>query len=174
MIPMLPFIGLGLPFAWKRLPSATTVASIAGGTVMVAATITVSTVKEQGLGLWWLRIKDGHFGTTIFTLMGGGTGWGTILPTLILFAAAPLLAAAATSGLDFARDRLWGALCLAGWLVLALLVAPHVREIHEPGTVSVSGLPHGLIATATLLSVIAVVASSIWTRRSSYQPAPNS
>ena len=174
MIPMLPFIGLGLPFAWKRLPSATTVSAVAGGTVMVAATITVSTVKEQGLGLWWLRIKDGHFGTTIFTLMGGGTGWGTILPTLILFAAAPLLAAAATSGLDFARDRLWGFVCLAGWLVLAALVAPHVREVHDPGTVSVSGLPHGLIATAALLSLIALGVASIATRRSSNQPAPNS
>jgi hypothetical protein len=174
MIPMLPFIGLGLPFAWKRLPSATTVAAVVGGTVMVAATITVSTVKERGLDVWWLHITKGHFGTTLFTLVGGGTGWGTIVPTLILFIAAPLLAAAATSGLSYAHDWAWGALMLLGWLVLAVFIAPHVREIHDPGTVSVSGLPHGLLLIAAGLAAVALTAGLAVTRGSGDQGLPKS
>ena len=174
MIPTLPFLALGLPFAWKRLPSATTVAAVLGGTVMVAATITVSTVKEQGLHIWWSRIGDGRFSTTIFTVFGGGTGWGTIIPSLLFFLLAPVLAALATSGLRFSRDWQWAAGLLAGWLVLAVGVAPHVREIHDPGTVSVQGLPHGLVAVAVLFSLLAVAAGSIATRRAADQPLPNS
>jgi len=174
MIPMLPFIGLGLPFAWKRLPSATTVAAVVGGTVMVAATITVSTVKERGLDAWWLHTTKGHFATTLFTLVGGGNGWGTIVPTLILFIAAPLLAAAATSGLSYAHDWAWGALMLLGWLVLAVFVAPHVREIHDPGTVSVSGLPHGLLLIAAALAAVAVMAGLAVTRSVGDQGLPKS
>ena len=174
MIPTLPFLALGLPFAWKRLPSATTVASVLGGTVMVAATITLPTVKEHGLHIWWSRIGNGNFSTTIFTVMGAGNGWGTIIPSLIFFVLAPVLAAFATSGLRYSRDWAWAGGFLAGWLLLALVVAPHVREIHDPGTVSVSGLPHGLVVTATVLAVLAVVAGSIVTRRATDQPRPNS
>lgn len=174
MIPMLPFIGLGLPFAWKRLPSATTVAAVAGSTVMVAATITVSTVKETGLTIWWTRVAHGNFGTTLFTLMGGGTGWATVLPTITFFIAAPLLAAAATSGLNYSRDWGWGVAMLFGWLLLAGVIAPHVREIHDPGTVAVAGLPHRLLAVAAGLAVLATVAGTLATRRKGDQPLPSS
>jgi hypothetical protein len=107
-------------------------------------------------------------------LVGGGSGWGTILPTLALFAAAPLLAAVATSGLSYARDWAWGAAMLLGWLLLALFVAPHVREIHDPGTVSVSGLPRGLVFVAAGLALLAVVAGLAATRSRGDQRLPNS
>ena len=162
MIPMLPFLGLGLPFAWKRFPSATLATAVVSVSTIVAATVTVPLVKEIGMASWSSRIGQGRFATTVFTMMGAGTGWSTILPVLGFFAGAVILATMATAGLDFARDRWVGAGVLAGWVVVAAFVAPRVREIRDPVTVAVQGLPKTLILGPAALALLALAAANVW------------
>ncbi|MEI7559267.1 MAG: hypothetical protein WCJ63_01630 [Actinomycetes bacterium] len=174
MIPMLPFVGLGLPYAWKRFPSATLATAIVSSSIIVVATVTNPLVKELGLSSWSRRLTAGDFQPTVFTLVGGGHGWASILPVLGLFGLAGLLAALATWGLDFSRDRLAAAAVLGGWVLIAFVLAPHVREIHDPVTVPVQGLSARLIVGPALLALLVVLGANLWQRFAAQGQRPSS
>ncbi|MEI6793314.1 MAG: hypothetical protein WCK97_08790 [Actinomycetes bacterium] len=160
LVAILPFIALGLPYAWKRIPAATVVLGAASATIMVAASLVGPLTKPNGLGVWWSRIQGGPKITTVFTLLGAPSGLASTLPVYLVFVAVAVLAAGATylPRLGVGRDLPVAAAALLGWLVLALVVSPAIGERKIlPGNAAVA-LPHKLVAFAAVVGLIALAA----------------
>jgi len=157
LIPILPFLGLGLPFAWKRLPSVTLTTGLISAVTMIAATIAKPLVNAHALELWTRDFTEDSFRITIFTAFGAGTSWWTIAPMILAFVAAVGFAAVATSGLEVSRDRIWGFVALIAWVLIAWLLAPQVTELREGATVAVVGLPPAVIQVAAGVALIGML-----------------
>jgi hypothetical protein len=151
LIPILPFLAIGLAEAWRRLPATTLVTAAAGAGVMIVATLTYPLIGTGNTFQWWDRVESNEFQHTLVSVLGGGNGWPAILPVLALLALAAALGARATGPLPVRRDLRTALGALAAWLLLALVVSPAFGEaqINGPramrGVVSHSGLPWEIV-----------------------------
>jgi hypothetical protein len=138
LIPMLPFLALGLATAWRALPGPTLALAVTSTVTMVTATVTYPLVGSGGTHQWTHRASLANFQPTLLSALGLGNGWPAIAPVLLLFAAAMVLAVLATPALRLAgrlQLRLaW--LTLAAWGLLAGVVAPLVGEERIGGLVA--------------------------------------
>ena len=163
LIPALPFVALGLPFAFKRFPTTTLGLAIPGAIVMTAATITFPLGGADLTWRWWTRIADPHFQQTVFTAVGMGNGYGAIAPTVLLLITAWGLAAAATFGLRFGSDWKLATAALGGWVVVATLVSSQINEHAGAKLLPAAQLPWTLIwiaaATSAVVCAVATLAS---------------
>lgn len=165
LIPMLPFLALGLPWAWRRIPATTLALGTVSATVMIIATVTFPLVGQDGLGRWWARLSQGKFLQTVFTAMGAGNGWASTGPVIACFFVATALAAIATFGITFRRDIWIAAVSLVAWLLLALKVSPRLHEHKADELMRVVGIPHQIVLLAGVAAIIAVALAVILTRR---------
>lgn len=94
LVPMLPFLALGLASAYKRAPLLTTLLAVFSAARLLLATLTEPLVS-QDTGVWWDRLAAGDFTATIFTQLLGGNGWPTVAPVLVAAVAAAALAVVA-------------------------------------------------------------------------------
>ena len=93
VIPVIPFLGLGLAVAFRRLPATTWALALVSG---IVATATTATYALAGYELdWFERIASRTFTYTPASLVGV-TGWYTILPFFLVATAAAVLAALTT------------------------------------------------------------------------------
>jgi hypothetical protein len=161
MIPILPFAALGLPFAWKRFPLTTLGSAVASACIMGAATLTQPLVREFGVNRWWDGISKGFFTITVPTLFGAGNGWAATAPVIASFVIGGLLAAVATTGLDFSRDRLIAVIGLFAWGLWAWFAARHLPEQMAGQHLHTSALPHRLVAGALVLSAASMLAATV-------------
>ena len=166
LIPAIPFLGLGLPYAWRRIPATTLVLALAGATVMTAATITFPLTGADGIWRWWRRITHGHFQQTVFTAMGMGDGYRAILPTVLLLGLACLLAAIATYGIDFKRDVVIAIASLAGWLAVVNLFSANLNEHAGDLVLKAVKLPTQLTFAAAGIAVAGLLVALVASRRS--------
>ena len=158
LVAILPFIALGLPYAWKKIPAATIVLSGASATIMVVASMVGPLTKPSGIGVWWSRIAGGPKITTVFTLLGAPSGLPSTLPVYLVFVLVAALAAAATylPRLGEGRDLPIAAAAVIGWLILALFVSPAIGERKIlPGRAAV-GLPYQLVIGAAVAGLAAL------------------
>ena len=169
LIPMLPFLALGLPFAWKRIPSTTLALVLVGTTVMTIATITFPLVGQTGLHRWWNRLYHGEFLQTVLTAAGAGNGWLSTGPVVACFLLGILLAALATSAVRFRSDIAIAAVSLAAWLVLALKLAPLLHEHKGDELMPVEGIPWRIVVMAAMVAVggTALAVILTWREKSS-------
>ena len=157
LIPCLPFLGLGLVFAWRRIPATTLVLSAASAVVMSVITVTGPLVGFDSVYLWWSRVQEGLFMQTVWTQLGAGRGPLTILPTLLLFAGGVALAGLCTRRAAFSRDWKVAIGALAAWLVVDLAVVPQVREDPRPvPSPDVTEFASQLVLTATVVALISL------------------
>jgi hypothetical protein len=91
LLPMLPFLAVGLAAAYRRLPLVTLAAAVVSAGWMLAATLTAPQVYSD-IGVWGDRVVDGDFTATVLTELGAGNGWPAIAPVLTAIAAAAVLA----------------------------------------------------------------------------------
>lgn len=173
LIPVLPFIGVALVEAWRRFPSTTLVTTVCGAVVMTVATLTYPLIGTGSMWQWWDRVEGAVFQHTIPTVFGAGDGWLALAPVLIGLLAVAWLGARATGALPVSRDLRLGVSALAGWVVLALVIAPAFGERKivgvgktAKGDVEHTGLPWQIVLLAAACAAIALALAWRAERRS--------
>jgi hypothetical protein len=131
LIPTLPFLALGLAFAYRRLPTTTLALAIPSALWMLAASLTYPLIGEQGTGTWIQMLGDGTLEHTLATVLGVHSNWIAVVPVLLAIAAAIALAVAATPRTELADIRVAIA-ALAGWAVVAIVGPSIAGQPVEP------------------------------------------
>lgn len=156
LIPMLPFLAVGLACAWRRYPGPTLALAVPSAVTMVVATITMPLIGPGGTATWMDRLEIANFQHTFLSVLGLDNGWVAIAPVLLLFGAAAVLAARSAPRLALLRGQARpAALTLLGWGVLAGLVAPAYGEEEISG--AIVGPTGKIIHTAHESLVVAAV-----------------
>jgi hypothetical protein len=128
LMPMLPFLALGLAFAYRRLPATTLALAIPSALCMLAASLTYPLIGEQGTGLWVDWLGDGRLEHTLLTAFGVHSNWLAAIPVIGFAALAAGLAVAATPRTAIAdRDLGYAFGALAGWIAVAT-VGPSLSD----------------------------------------------
>jgi hypothetical protein len=144
LTPLLPFLALGLPDAYRRFPGPTIALAAVSVTTTMVATVTHPLVGYETETVKWARyLLQGNFQPTIASAYGLGRGWDGIWTFLLPAFGAIWLAARASGRVRDAVRRagpatLWAGLgALLVWLVLATL-APTLLGIDHRGLVDIA------------------------------------
>ncbi|MSW88529.1 MAG: hypothetical protein F2799_06855 [Actinobacteria bacterium] len=158
LVAILPFLALGLPYAWRRIPAATLVLAAVSATVMIVATVVGPLVSPHNIVNWWIRIGGDAGIATVFTAVGARSGVWSTLPVYLTFAISGLLGLYATRlpGLGSAKDLRIAACALSAWLLLALVVSPAIGEKKLVPGLPAQGMPWQLVILAGCVSVVAL------------------
>ncbi len=120
LIPALPFVAVGLAFAYRRFPATTLALAIPSTLWMVIASVTYPLVGEQGSNLWVDWLREGQVEHTLLTVIGVRSNWLALLPVLAAIGAAVWFAALATPRAVVERTDFRLALAaVGGWLVVS-------------------------------------------------------
>jgi hypothetical protein len=156
LIPALPFVALGLAYAYKRLPALTLGLAIPSGLFMLVGTLTYPLIGRQGMGTWADWLVQGRLEHTVLTALGVTNAWLALAPFLAAVLVAIILAVRATPGTLFADYRL-AVPAVVGWTFIAAL-APALANYE------ISPLNRGnqsvlwLVAAGALLSLVTLTA----------------
>jgi uncharacterized membrane protein len=157
LFPALPFLAVGLAFAYRRLPATTLALAIPSALWMLIASVTYPLVGEQGSNLWVDWLRDGELEHTLLTVLGVRPNWLALAPVLLAVAVAIAFAALATPRRAVERLDLRLALAaLAGWLVVSAF-GPTLAE--NPVTPIDGGSVSFLVVGVGLLASLAVLAT---------------
>lgn len=165
LIPMLPFLAVGLACAWRRFPATTLALAIPSAVVMLAATVSYPLIGAGQESQWTQRIARGDFQHTIVSALGGNNGWWAIAPVLVAALVALGLAARATGALPVRRDLPLALGALAAWAGLAAVLSGTlgervVRGIGvSSGTVDHTALPGALVVAGVIGAAVALLAA---------------
>ena len=118
LIPALPFLALGLPFAYRRLPALTLGLAIPSALFMLVGTLTYPLIGMQGIGTWADWLVQGRLEHTVLTAFGVTNAWLAIAPFLAALLTAVVLAFRATPATAL-RDYWIAVPALAGWACVA-------------------------------------------------------
>jgi hypothetical protein len=122
LIPMLPFLALGLAFAYRRLPATTLALAIPSALCMLAASLTHPLIGQEGTGLWVDWLADGRLEHTLATVVGVHSNWLAAIPVLLFVTLAAGFAVVATPRAAIAeRDLKTAIAALAAWAIVAVL-----------------------------------------------------
>jgi hypothetical protein len=163
LIPALPFLAIGLAFAYRRLPALTLGLAIPSALFMLAGTLTYPLLGRQGVGTWADWLVEGRLEHTVLTAFGVTNAWLAIAPFLAAVAIAIVLAVRATPATLFADYRL-AVPAVIGWACIAA-IGPSLAKYE------ISFLNRGnssalwLIAAGVLLSVLTLTALRVRERR---------
>jgi hypothetical protein len=149
LVAILPFLALGLPSAYRRLPLTTTALAAASAVEMAVLTLTHPLLGV--FGGWFHRFASGDFGRTSLGLAGiHHVGVPLFLVTLSAAAVLTVLASSRPEGSR--RDAGTAILAVLGWILVASR-APHLVEKDR------SWAALGLVAATVLL--VAVVPRAV-------------
>lgn len=152
LLPILPFLAIGLAAAYRRLPIATLAAAVVSAGWMLAATTTAPQIYRD-ISTWGERVVDGDFTATVLTELGAGNGWLAITPTLIALAAAAALAWRLTPRPEPASQDARIAVAVVAAAAAAALLG-HRALAQEWGL----GEEYGLLAVALVAAAVCAVA----------------
>jgi hypothetical protein len=156
LIPVLPFLAVGLAPAFRRFRSLTLGLGVVSATMMVAGALTHPLVTSAGIASWPQRIVSGELEHTLLTPLGVADPWLAILPVLVALGAAVWLAALATPRAPAGEVRP-ALLALLAW-GLASIVTPTIAVDSQPplgGGAATLGLV-ALAASASALTLVVV------------------
>lgn len=131
LVPVLPFLALGLGTAYRRLPALTLALAIPSALFMVAAAISYPLLGQQGPGTWLEFIWIGNLEHTVLTVLGVHSAWVAIAPVLIAVGAAVALAFRATPDTPVGDTRA-ALTALAAWLPIVVLGPTVAGELNTP------------------------------------------
>lgn len=169
LVPVLPFLGVALAAAYRRLPGPTLALAAISATTLVTATLTHPLVGyESETGIWSRLLTQGFFQPTVVSAFGAGRGWVAVVPFVLLAGAAVALAASVTDLRLRWSQVAWGAAVAAAWGLYAALGPPglgidHAAEMRivaagDPTALTPRAGPHPLAHLALLAVGAAVVA----------------
>ncbi len=154
LIPILPFLGLGLAIAWRRWPAVTLALTAISATTMVTATMSYPMIGVNDPGEWLRRMFDyGLYQHSVLDLAGVAHGAGAIAPFAIAIAVALGLGISSLGRVELARGSRWAAPAVAAW-ALGATVLP--RPLHLP-----SGEMLALIVGAGVIALLAVALATL-------------
>ena len=167
LIPALPFLALGLAFAYRRFPATTLALAIPSVLFMGAAAISFPLIGEQGPGEWADFIEDAHLEHTLLTVLGVSNSWVAIAPVVLAGVAAMVLAVRATPYTELADVRVAVA-AVCGWAAVGAVGPTLAGSEVTP----LDGDPNALTMTALFAgaSLLAVGGLALRQRRAA-QPA---
>ena len=157
LITMIPFLACPLGLAFKRWPGPAVALAGASVATMLIATITHPLVGYENETVVWARLlSKGEFQPTVLNALSigqlrvGVSGWGGILPVLLIAAGALCLAALATPRLrGGAATALSGAAALAAWVLFAWL-GPTKLGLDHRGLLDIKGAGDATALNLTL------------------------
>jgi len=120
LIPILPFLCVGLGLALQRMPAVTLGLAVPSVLTMLLATATYPLIGDDDVGEWVHRVLEATFVNTPLVPLGV-TGWLGVAPLLVLLAAAIACAARATEGVDVRADLRWGIRAVLAWGAIAVV-----------------------------------------------------
>jgi hypothetical protein len=126
LIPALPFVAIGLAYAYKRLPALTLGLAIPSGLMMVIGTVTYALIGRQGIGTWADWLMEGKLEHTVLTAFGVTNAWLAIAPFGAAVLTAIVLAVRATPSVSLSDLRLAVPAVLA-WSVVSA-AAPSLTD----------------------------------------------
>ena len=163
LIPALPFLAIGLAYAYRRLPALTLGLAIPSALFMVVGTLTYPLIGKQGTGTWADWLMEGRLEHTVLTALGVTNAWLALAPFFAAVLIAVVLAVRATPGALFADYRL-AVPAVLGWACVSALAPTLARYEISPfnrGNSSVLWL----IAAGVLLSLLTLTALRLRERR---------
>lgn len=156
LIPILPFLALGLAVAWRRWPAATLALTAISATTMVSATISHPMIGVDDPGAWVTRIEAGVFQHSVLDLAGVAHGLVAIAPFAIGIAIALALGVSSLGRVELARGARWAAVAVVAWALAATLL-PRPLQLPSDGALLLNA-----VAGLTGLLAIALVALPLW------------
>jgi hypothetical protein len=156
LIPALPFVAIGLAYAYKRLPALTLGLAVPSALFMVVGTLTYPLIGKQGIGTWADWLMQGRLEHTVLTALGVTNAWLALAPFFAAVAVALVLAVRATPASAFTDYRVAVPVVVVWGFISALTPALANYEISplERGNESVLWL----IAAGVLLSLLTITA----------------
>jgi 4-amino-4-deoxy-L-arabinose transferase-like glycosyltransferase len=168
LIPALPFLAIGLAYAYKRLPALTLGLAIPSAFMMLVGTLTYPLIGKQGTGTWADWLLDGKLEHTVLTAFGVTNAWLAVAPFVAAVLTSVALAVRATPSTSFSDFR-FAVPAVLTWACVST-VGPAIADD------DISVLNRGntsalwLIASALLLSLATL--SVIWARERRAQSGP--
>jgi hypothetical protein len=158
LIPILPFLALGLAPAWRRWPAMTLALTAISATTMVAATMSYPMIGTQDPGEWVRRMVDWRlYQHSVLDFAGIAHGLPSILPFVALVGIALWLGVRSLGRAHLALGASRAAAAIGGWAVCAIVLP-------RPGHLPSSGFAV-LIVTASVIGLAAVASAKATTRR---------
>jgi hypothetical protein len=173
LIPALPFVALGLAYAYRRLPALTLGLAIPSALFMVVGTLTYPLIGKQGMGTWADWLVQGRLEHTVLTAFGVTNAWLALAPFFAAILLAIVLAWRATPGALFADYRVAVPAVIVWAFISAFAPVLANYEISPLNRGNLSVL--WLVAAGALLSLITLTALRIRegrTQPKSQAPAP--
>jgi hypothetical protein len=168
LIPALPFLAIGLAYAYKRLPALTLGFAIPSTLMMLIGTLTYPLIGQQGTGTWADYLVDGNLEHTVLTAFGVTNAWLAVAPFVAAVLTAVVLAVRATPSTSLSDFR-FAVPAVLGWACVSA-VGPGIAGD------DISPLDHGntsalwLVASALLLSLATLSISRARERRAQSGP----
>jgi hypothetical protein len=164
LIPMLPFLAVGIAAAWRRWPGPTMALAVPSAVTMIASAVTYPLVTFGHTDDWTQRASAANFQHTVLSLFGLDNGWLAVAPVLAAFLAAAILAWRSAPRL---RVGFSGWPVLAAWGLVAYYVAPRVGETVIAGRVVgpvgiVDHRSHGTLVLWALIGTCVSLAVAAW------------
>ena len=169
LIPALPFVAIGLAYAYKRLPALTLGLAIPSALFMVAGSMTYALLGKQGTGTWADWLVQGRLEHTVLTAFGVTNAWLAAAPFAAALVTAIVLAVRATPSTSFADFRL-AVPVVVGWACGAVLISAAVGEEISPLN-SGNASTLWLFAGGTVLSLATLTLLKARERRTQSGPA---
>ena len=170
LVPLLPFLALGLAFAFRRFPATTLALAVPSAIWMLLASVTYPLIGEQGTALWVEYLLDGRLDHTLLSVLGVESNWVAIVPVLLAVAGAVWFAARATPRSDIAArlDFPLAFAALLGWVAVSVF-GPTIAD--EPVTPLDGGSDALFVVAFGAVAAVAAVLLYRY-RRTSADPAP--
>jgi hypothetical protein len=168
LIPALPFLAIGLAYAYRRFPALTLGLAIPSALMMVAGSLTYPLLGKQGIGTWADWLVTGRLEHTVLTAFGVTNAWLAIAPFAAALITAIVLTVRATPDTSLSDFRL-ALVALPVWALVSALGPAIVRD-------DISTLDHGnisalwLVAAGLLLSLGTLTAVRVRERRAQSGP----
>jgi hypothetical protein len=163
LIPALPFLAIGLAYAYQRLPALTLGLAIPSALFMFAGTLTYPLLGKQGVGTWADWLVQGRLEHTVLTAFGVTNAWLAVAPFAVAIATAIVLAVRATPATLF-DDYRWAVPAVIGWTCVSAIAPAISGEEIDPlnrGNASVLWL----VAAGALISLGTLTALRLRERR---------
>jgi hypothetical protein len=157
LIPALPFLAIGLAYAYKRLPAVTLGLAIPSGLMMLVGTLTYPLLGKQGVGTWADWLVQGRLEHTVLTGFGVTNAWLAIAPFVAAVLTSIVLAVRATPSTSLSDYR-YAVPALLTWACISTVgpgIAGDDISVLNPGNISALWLvTSGLVLSLATLSVV--------------------
>jgi hypothetical protein len=157
LIPALPFVAIGLAFAYKRLPALTLGLAIPSGLMMLVGSLTYPLLGKQGTGTWADWLVEGKMEHTVLTAFGVTNAWLAVAPVVAAVLTAVVLAVRATPSTELSDYR-FAVPALLSWACISAIgpgiAGDDISPLDRGNTSALWLVASGLILSLAVLTVV--------------------